>query len=124
MAAEERIKRHENHFTKLFGEIDNIKDEVRNNYVRAPTFLIALISVVALMSGSVGSALTIVYQRTEKNQELIINETTKNNDSIVEIAVEQGKIQERQVQESERQNIYIAKLIETLKEVAKPKSAP
>ena len=94
MTTAERISRHEGYFTKISEDIDELKDEVRNHYVRAPTFFITLISVVALLFGSVGSALTIVYNKTESNQQ-----------SIVEIAVEQGKSQERQ--ESIEKNINL-----------------
>jgi hypothetical protein len=57
MTKQARIERHEKHFSKIFTTLDEIKDD----YVKAPTFVITLVTIVLILAGSIGGALGIVF---------------------------------------------------------------
>lgn len=98
---QDTVHRHEGHFKKIF----EILDEIRNNYVRSPTFVISLVTIVLIMAGSGGWVMNQVFSGIEANQE-----------SIVELAVQQGRLEERQESLEREQDKTITQLIKALEE--------
>lgn len=104
MAKTDITKRHEKHFSKIF----SILDDFRDNYVKAPTFVITLVTIVLIMAGSIGGALGIVFYKTEKN-----------SDSIVEMSIQQGRILERQRHIEKREGSRVIAALDKLSEKIK-----
>lgn len=98
---DDTVKRHEDHFTKIF----DIIDDIRNNYVRSPTFVISLITIVLIVASSAGWFGSVIFSNIDKNEQ-----------SIVDMAIKQGRILERQDSLAREQEKTITQLIEALKE--------
>ena len=96
----ELTKRHEKHFEKIFQHLDDF----RNNYVRSPTFVISLVTIVLIMASSAGWLASKMFSDIDKNEQ-----------DIFKIAKEQVRIEERQNNFEETQEQVITQLIETLK---------
>lgn len=93
-------KRHEDHFTKIFSSIDDI----RNNYIRSPTFVVSLLTIVLIVAGSAGWFLSIIFTNIDKNEA-----------SIMELARQQVRLEEKQNSIKENQQKTITQLINALK---------
>lgn len=90
----------EEKFDKLFAYIDDF----RANYVRAPTFVITVISTVIAIAALAGWIFTIIFSNIDKNEQ-----------SILDLAKNQVRIEERLNSVENNQNKTIAKLIESNK---------
>ena len=101
---EEIIKRYEAHFTKIFDAQDLFRTELRD-YVKAPAFIISLITTALLFAGSAGWLLSIVFQ-----------DINKNETNIMQLAREQVRQETRQDSLEKNQEKTIAQLIKALKE--------
>jgi len=102
MSDEATQNRHESHFVKIFESID----EFRNNYVRSPTFVISLLTIVFLVAGTAGWQLNQIYSRIYRNEV-----------SVIELARQQVRLEEKQYSLEKTQDQTITQLIEALKPI-------
>ena len=94
------IRRHEEHFTKIF----DAQDDFRNNYIRSPTFVVSLLTIVLVVASSAGWFGSILFNGIEKNQT-----------SIMELARQQVRLEERYTSMEKNQDKRITQLIDCLK---------
>ena len=94
------IERHQDHFEKIF----KILDDFRDNYVKAPTFVATLVSTVIAVVALSGWIFSIAFANIDKNEK-----------SVVDMAIKQGRILERQDSLEREQEKTITQLIDALR---------
>jgi len=98
------VARHEGYFEKITNSVDNIKEELRD-YVKAPTFVVTLITTAIAIVSLCGWTITMMYGNIDVNQK-----------NIMDIAKEQVR-QEVTIRNVENnQKTYVAELIKALRD--------
>lgn len=98
----ELVKRHEGHFNKIFTALDNVKD----NYIKFPTFVTTIVTVALSWAALFGILFGFMWSNVNKN-----------SSDVLEVAKKQIELRMKQNSLEKTQDITIDKLILALKEV-------
>lgn len=101
------INRHEEKFTSIEKALNSFRDK----YVKSQTFVVTLITVVVMVAGSSGWLFGVIFSNIDKNER-----------SVLELAKQQVRLEEKQISLERTQDQTITQLISALKEIQKDRA--